>query len=147
MWDHDKSLLLSIISVRIFIVIWFIFLFGGYFICNFYVEFTNVQDKIIPILPALYLCLVPAFIILYDLNKVLVNIRKEEVFNDCNVHGLRRISWACLLIAAITVVSAILYLPFLFISIAFGFLALLIRIIKNIIAQAIEIKTENDYTI
>lgn len=147
MWNRDKSLQLSIISVKIFFIVWLVLLFGGYFICKFYVEFTGIPDKIIPILPALYVCLVPAFIILYDLNHVLMNIRKNQVFINQNAHCLRRISWASLLIAAITLISAFGYLPFLFVSVAFGFLALLVRVIKNIIVQAIEIKKENDYTI
>lgn len=147
MWNRDKSLTLSIISVRLFFLVWIILLFGGYFISDAYVTYMDAPDLIIPILPALYLCLLPAFVILYDLHQVLLNIRKEQVFMYQNVRSLRMISWACMMIALITVIASFGYLPFLFIAVAFGFFALLIRIIKNIIAQAIVIKNENDYTI
>lgn len=147
MWNRDKSLKLSILSVRIFFIIWLILVFGGYYIAHAYVEYTGAPNLIIPILPALYICLIPAFFILYHLHQVLMNIRNDQVFIYQNARGLRIISWACITIAIITVVAAFGYLPFLFLAVAFGFFALLIRIIKNIITQAIEIKTENDYTI
>lgn len=147
MWSRDKSLMLSILSVKIFFVIWVVLLFGGYFISDAYVEYMDAPNLIIPILPALYACLIPAFLILFDLYKVLINIRKDDVFIVQNVKNLRRISWACIVIAIITLISAFGYLPFLFIAVAFGFFALLIRIIKNIINQAVELKMENDYTI
>lgn len=147
MWNHDKSLVLSILSVKIFFVLWCILLIGGYFITKAYVEYMDAPNLIIPILPALYACLIPAFFILLDLYKVLMNIRNEEVFVIQNEKHLRRISWACIVVAMITIVSAFGYLPFLFIAVAFGFFGLLIRIIKNIVAQAIVLKMENDYTI
>ena len=150
MWDRDKSLLLSIVAVRIFFVIWIVLLLGGYTICSYYailMEEYGVMVPLISLVLTLYLCLLPAFVILYDLNSVLMRIRKEEVFIPSNVYSLRRISWSCIIVASITVLFSVMYVSLLFVAVAFAFLALLIRVIKNIFVQAMEIKKENDYTI
>ena len=43
--------------------------------------------------------------------------------------------------------SCLYYLPFIAVAIAAGFMALLVRIVKNIIQQAIDMKAERDLTI
>ena len=44
-------------------------------------------------------------------------------------------------------VSCLYYLPFIAVAIAAGFMALIVRIIKNIFQQAIDMKAELDLTI
>lgn len=44
-------------------------------------------------------------------------------------------------------VSCLYYLPFIAVAIAAGFMALLVRIVKNIFQQAIDMKAELDLTI
>ena len=47
----------------------------------------------------------------------------------------------------VCLVSCLYYLPFIAVAIAAGFMALIVRIIKNIFQQAIDMKAELDLTI
>ena len=84
---------------------------------------------------------------LYNLYMFLARIEKEEVFTPANVLALRRISWCCVGAGAVCLVSCLYYLPFIAVAIAAGFMALIVRIIKNIFQQAIDMKAELDLTI
>lgn len=94
-----------------------------------------------------YTVAVPAAIALYMMNRLLANIRKEEVFTEKNTRYLRGMSWCCLAAGLIFLVSSFYYLPFFALCAAAVFMALILRVIKNVFAQAEEIKKENDYTI
>jgi hypothetical protein len=69
------------------------------------------------------------------------------VFIARNVKYLRIASWACAAISLIYLLSAAYYLPLLIVAIAAGFLALIIRIIKNVFEQANAMKYELDLTV
>lgn len=94
-----------------------------------------------------YTVAVPAAVTLYMMNRLLANIRKEEVFTEKNTRYLRGMSWCCLAAGLIFLVSSFYYLPFFALCAAAVFMALILRVIKNVFAQAEEIKKENDYTI
>ena len=64
-----------------------------------------------------------------------------------NVKLLRQVSWCCVGAGAVCLVSCLYYLPFIAVAIAAGFMALLVRIVKNIFQQAIDMKAELDLTI
>lgn len=94
-----------------------------------------------------YSLMAPAAVALGYLYRLLVNIGRDEVFVDANVKCLRRISWACHLAAAICLVSAFYYLPFAMLAAAAGFMGLILRVVKNVFAEAVSIKQEHDFTI
>lgn len=98
-------------------------------------------------LASFYSLMVPAAIALGYLYRLLVNIGRDEVFVDANVKCLRKISWACYLAAAICLVSVFYYLPFVIPAAAAGFMGLILRVVKNVFAEAVSIKQECDFTI
>ena len=78
---------------------------------------------------------------------LLLRVRKEAVFTAESVALLRGISWCCVAAGTLFV-----WLGFYFlISYAVAFVALLVglclRVVKNVIAEATEIKSENDLTV
>ena len=75
------------------------------------------------------------------------NIRMQLVFDLRNVKLLRQVSWCCVGAGAVCLVSCLYYLPFIAVAIAAGFMALIVRIVKNIFQQAIDMKAELDLTI
>jgi len=89
---------------------------------------------------------------LYGLIRLLLNIRKDKVFVRENVTYLRRISWDCFGVAAVAIVGGFLYhdLPITFfwlmafIAAAIG---LVLRVVKNVMEAAVELKAENDLTV
>ncbi|MFC0179829.1 DUF2975 domain-containing protein [Thorsellia kenyensis] len=99
------------------------------------------------ILMTLYSGGILGLLLMYFLLKLLKNILNNQVFIGDNIHYLRVISWICFLGGLIGLISTfywILWLPVSFMAI---FIGLIIRVIKNILAAAITIKEENDYTI
>lgn len=147
MWNHDRSLLLSLYTVRIFFIAWLIAALSGYFIVEAYTRSLHITDRFLPILLAAYGCLIFGLFILLHLHSILVHIKENQIFIHENVHALRRISWHCMGIALVSFVASIYHLPYLIVCVAFAFVGLIVRIVKNIIAEAIVLKEENDYTI
>lgn len=88
-----------------------------------------------------------AAIILYSLIKLLKNIREDEVFIIDNVKYLKKVSWCCVIIGVIAFVGGIFYLPCVLISCAGFFVGMLLRVLKNVMQKAVEIKEENDLTV
>jgi hypothetical protein len=110
------------------------------------VGFT-AQALHIPFRVTFYVCAVPGYILLYCLHILLKNIRVGIVFDNQNTKMLRIISWSCIGVGVITFVSGFFYMSFFLVAVASTFFALIIRVIKNVFEQAIEIKSENDFTI
>lgn len=148
MWNHSKSLTLSIFCTRLFAVLLIIGVLAAPYIVNWYFgDGLNMQALHLPFRITIYLCAIPGFIILYCLNTLLKNIRFGSVFVEKNTKMLRAISWGCIAVGIITFVSGFYYVSFFIVAVASAFFALIIRVIKNIFEQAIELKSENDFTI
>ena len=154
MWSHDNSTVLSLICTRI--------VAAAVIVCAFFVPgivgyYTNSQyngrEAIAPtgrmqVTAGIYVCLLIALFILYMLDRLLSNIRKEEIFIPQNVSYLRGISWACFAMCVpCLLVSVYGSQIFLFIMVAAAFMGLILRVVKNVIESAVLIKEENDYTV
>ncbi|MGN0983720.1 MAG: DUF2975 domain-containing protein, partial [Gemmiger sp.] len=102
-----------------------------------------------PVLLALgYCCAVLAFWMLFNLDRFLRQLQAGAVFVPQTVAALRRVSWCCAAAALLCLpTGVIVYLPFLFLGVAAGFTALLVRVIKNAFEQAVRMKKELDLTI
>ena len=75
------------------------------------------------------------------------NISEGEVFIPENVSILRLLSWCCIAAGLVCLFSALYYMPFLIVSAAAAFVGLILRVVKNVFAEAVRLKDENDYTI
>lgn len=106
-----------------------------------------MQDMLTLFSACFYPSAVFAYITLYSLIRLLFNIKKDAIFILPNVSYLRRISWCCFAVAAITLVGGVFYLPFLCVAVAAGFVGLMLRVVKNVMESAVQIKAENELTI
>jgi O-antigen/teichoic acid export membrane protein len=95
----------------------------------------------------LYICCLPTLTALFCLDRLLRNIKNEQVFIRLNVKLLRIISWCCFAVALILLIAAWNYIFLFLLSIMFGLFGLILRVVKNVIEEAVNIKLENDYTI
>ncbi len=84
---------------------------------------------------------------IYILFRVLFNINKGMVFEETNVKLLTVLSWLCLYVGFLSGFATRYYIPFVIVSISALFIGLIVRVVRNIISQAIIIKDENDLTI
>lgn len=100
-----------------------------------------------PLLYAFYCCVPAAFLAIYHLIRLMVNIHKGDVFVLRNVTHLRYLAWCCAWVSLVTLIAGYFYMPLLIISFAAIFLCLFIRVIRHIMAAAVDIKNENELTI
>lgn len=105
------------------------------------------EDLRAVIMTVCYICLPAALAALYSLIRLLKNILVGEIFIQGNVLHLRLLSWYCGAVSLITLAAGYFYLPFYLVGLAAVFFTLILRVIKNVFAAAIEIKTENELTV
>lgn len=95
-------------------------------------------------LATVYVGAVPVGYLLYCLFILLRRIQAGQVFIPENVEILRRISWTCLVGAGLALISAFYYLPWIFLAAAASFMGLIVRVVKNVVAQAVTLQDEVD---
>ncbi len=102
-----------------------------------------------------FYAVVPAgYIALICLDKILCNIKRDVVFDNANIKLLNIITACCLFASAVGLVSfiviAVIYLSIetvLLLAVGEAFMALVVRVVRNIFKKAIEIKEENDLVV
>jgi len=98
-------------------------------------------------LVTIYAGSVPAATLLAFLYALLHQIGSGHVFINENVAYLRYISWCCFAGAFLSIASAFYYLPWFAPGIAAAFMGLIIRVVKNVVAEAVALQDESDLTI
>lgn len=153
MWNKTKSLHLSIILVRVLFVLipilmccvpvmvhWYDIVYGdGVGLLSGSVYW--------PLSICLYLAAICGIVCLYALHRLLMNLKKEEVFVAVNCRYLRIISWCCILAAIPFGVFGIWRFLSFIVAVAAAFFGIILRVLKNVFDKAVELKEENDYTI
>ena len=152
MWTKTRSLMLSRVLVTGFTAMIVMLTFFVPFVAEWYEEESDGLGLIggsvyLPTMITLYVCETLAVWAVTELHILLHNIWKGEVFIPRNTKCLRSISWACMLagccFAVLGLWRYLLFLPAFF-AVMFG---LIMRVLKNVFEQAVEIKSENDFTI
>lgn len=159
MWNKSKSITLTHLLVRACYVFLAITAIGLPILLRMdYLELTSTTVDyftytLLAVVPAGYLALI-------CLDMLLINVKKEMVFNEKNVKLLRIISWACFYAGSVGILSfVIVFIKYLFLpailipsivlvlAVAEMFMGLVVRVVKNVFEAAIEIKEENELTI
>lgn len=94
-----------------------------------------------------YLCVPVVLYALWCVDRIVVNLLQNLVFVQANVRYVRRIRWCCAGVSFICVPAACFYQPLIFMVVIMAFLALIVSLVKNILAAAVELREENDLTI
>ncbi|MCR5718670.1 MAG: DUF2975 domain-containing protein [Oscillospiraceae bacterium] len=153
MWNKDRSLLLSLGLVRALLIIIPVLCLCSPWMVRWY-DLTDLDgiglldgSVFVPLMLCLNTAGVCAMVCLVYLYRLLANIRKSEVFVHQNCKCLRIISWCCLLASVPFAVFGL----WRFLSFVMAFTALffgiILRVVKNVIEQAVALREENDYTI
>ena len=101
----------------------------------------------IAILVAFYLCVPVVFWALRCLDKLLGNILREQIFTSDNVRLIRHIRLSCAVVGLICLPAAFFYPPLVFLFVIMVFLSLVVGVLENVMAAAVELREENDLTI
>ncbi len=155
MWNRKSSVMLSLgvcFTVAVFLTAG---LFAGpwavkmwFSVYRGWNEQGVAMDRMLTLFKScFYPCAALAYVTLYSLIRLLLNIANDTIFVPQNVRYLRRISWCCVAVAVITLIAGFFYLPYLFVSVAAGFVGLMLRVVKNVMENAVQLKEENELTI
>lgn len=96
---------------------------------------------------AYYACTPVILFALWTIDGLIRNILAGNVFIRPNARRISRLRWCCLLVSLICLPATFFYLPLLFMVVIMGFLGLVVSVVANVIAAAVEIREENDMTI
>ena len=147
-WTKDKSITLSLVCVSVFAVLLLALDIFCYPITQWFITLrAMLWQQGVGMMVTVYVCSVFAWLVLVGLWRLLGNLRRGEVFVGANVRIMRTVSWCCAGAALMCLVSTLWYVPFVFVAIAAAFMALIVRIVKNVFQQAISMKDELDLTI
>ena len=148
-WTRDKSLVFSLVCVGFFALALLALDIGIYWLARmFFVVLRGKPWQYAAFTVAsVYLCSVPAWLTLWSLWRLLRNLRSGAVFTAENVRRLRTVSWCCAIAALLTALNGLYYIPYLFVAVAEGFMALIVRIVKNVFQEAAAMRSELDLTI
>ncbi len=149
MWNREKSITLSKLCILIFLGLLLAVVVSAPWLTHWFVNFSQagLQGDQSYFLATIYVGFIPAVYLLYSMLGLLRRIDAGRVFVAENVELLRRISWSCFLGAVIALVSVFYYFPWFFVAVAAAFMGLIVRVLKNVFAQAVELKNEADYTV
>jgi hypothetical protein len=149
-WTEKKSILLSRALTAGFTVLLAAADAGGWWIVKFICD-NVVQNHgaagFWSLLVCLYLCSIPAYLLLFGLYRLLRNMEADRVFIAENVLLLRRVSWCCVFAAAICLCASPAWPSLLLVAVAAAFMALIVRVVKNVFVRAIGMKDELDFTV
>ena len=95
----------------------------------------------------IYLLSVPAWFLLVEMWRLLRNISRGDVFTTENVSLLRWISICCAAAVVFGLVGTFFYHPMVILAVAAAFMMLIVRIVRNVFRQAVEMRNELDLTI
>ena len=155
-WDSQKSVSLTLVITWMFagaLLICMIiapFIIPNWFTFNYSDgnnEYRTLYSYAYVVIAAFYICCPAGICCIANLIRLLSNIKKGVVFVPANIKLLRTLSWCCFYVTVVSFVSSFFYIPFALVFASSGFLGLILRVVKNVMAKATEIKDENDLTI
>ncbi len=147
-WNENKSVRLSQGCVLLFAALLLLLDVFCHAAVRWFIRLRGMPWQTgIFMMVTIYLCSVFGWLLLWKLWRLLRNIRAQVVFDSQNVALLRAVSWCCVGAGLICLASSVYYLPFLAIAVAAAFMALIVRIVKNVFEQAILMKDDLDLTI
>lgn len=109
-------------------------------------DFLTAFDKI-TVKVMLYLILIPAFAADISLISLLRIVDRGEVFTVSSVKLLRFISYCCFAEVVLFTVISKYFILGIVVAFAALFLGIVLRVVKNVIEEAVAIKAENDFTV
>ena len=94
-----------------------------------------------------YLCAGPVLLALWHIDRLLRSILAREIFIRENVRHIRLICRCCALVSLICLPVSFFYPPLIFLTVIMIFLSMMVNVLKNVMAAAVELREESDLTI
>ena len=94
-----------------------------------------------------YCCAVAVAIALWNMERLLQSILRQEVFTAKNVRRIRAIQWCCAAVSLMCIPVTVFYYPMVFMTVVMGFLCLVVSVVARVMDAAVTIREENDLTV
>lgn len=107
--------------------------------------FAKKNERIV--MYAFYLCTPAAWTALVCIIRLMKKIIAGEIFTEKNVFSMRLLSWCCAFVSLVCLVAGCNYAPLLTFCLGSAFMTLILRVLKNVMSLATEMKNENELTI
>ena len=119
---------------------------------NRILEWNSIARNLLPkektAILAGYYCSLPMILLaLWKVRNLLKNIQKTEVFILENIKLLAVIRSCCLWIFGVCLVAGFFFFPLFLVVAILGFLGLMMQGLKQVMAQAVALREENDLTV
>ena len=101
----------------------------------------------VAILAGYYCCLPVLLLTLWKVWQLLKNMEGNSVFTDANIRLLAGIRNGCVGVFGICLVAGCFFFPLFLVVAILGFLALMMQVLKQVMAQAVALREENDLTV
>lgn len=147
MWNDNRSIVLSRICVILFMILLATVAVFAPWLVRTTFSYTVKAGWDTWFLVTIYTGCVPGALLLISLYRLLRRIEGGTVFIQKNVESLRHISWFCFSGAVISAISAFYYIPWIMVAVAAAFMALIVRVVKNVFARAVSLQDDADFTI
>ena len=146
MYTREKSTKLTLAVTYVFCALLTVFMFWCYPVAKWAVGPSGRTATIAAVI-AFYVSCPAAWTALIGIIKILKNILNDKVFTDETVKILRLLSWCCAFVSFVSFVAVFFYKVFFVFALGAGLMMLILRVLKNVMAKAVEIKNENELTI
>lgn len=155
MYKSDKSIFLTQLIIRIcYVLLAVVSVSLPFLLSNGFFHFEILSQIKSYIIGPFYAVVPAGYVALVCLDMLLINIKKDVVFDKKNTKLLNIITWACIYAGLVGLASFVFILieDFMFetmlvLSAGELFMALVVKVVKNVFVKAIELKEENDLTI
>lgn len=146
MYTSEKSTKLTLIVTYIFYALLVWMMIACYPIAQWVIGPGQRASTLAAVI-AFYSCCPAAWIALLGITKILKNVLRDEVFTRETVKILRVLSWCCAFVALVSFITFFFYKLFIVFSLGAALMMLILRVLKNVMAKAVEIKEENELTV
>ena len=99
------------------------------------------------LISAFYACVPAVLIALWNMDRLLRNILKAQLFITKNVSYIRGIRWCCLAVSLICLAATFGFPALLLIAMIMAFLCLSVTVLGQVMKAGVEIREENDLTV
>ncbi len=148
MKENNISARVTLCAGRLIGVIMLVLVFAMPALLDWYSTVRSLsEEERWAILCAFYCCALVTAGALWQLEGLLKNILRQQVFVRDNVRRIRGIQWCCALVSLICLPAAMKYYPLIFVVVIMAFLCLVVSVVAQVMDAAVTIREENDLTV
>ncbi len=146
-WLSSSSIKLTKILTMLFALAILALDISAFWVVEYFARILDAKyqiHEVAVLIGCIYIGSASGYYMLFCLYRLLINIETGVIFTVDNIRNLRRVSWCCSIVSIICFIGGIFWISLIFIAVAAGFVAMVVRVVKNVFERALELKSELD---